>query len=206
MRSLRSVAIWVASFGLSGFVVALIACHIFHPGLSPRDHRISEYANASGGVVMTLGFASWSAGFLALSVALGSDRALRGRHMLAGLLAIAAFGMALVATFHTQTSAGTPPPGTTVTWTGHVHDLGSATTFAALVLAAAVGAILDRGLRRPSVVSPIVLVGVAVGAMALLNIDAPGIRQRLLVVGAVCWSSAAVRITAHRSSARLPAP
>lgn len=187
----------IALAGLLVFVTTLAVSHVIHPGLSPRSHRISEYATASGGVIITIGFASWCVAMLACALAMRSDRSQRTPRALALLLLLASAGMALVTVFHTQTSAGKAPPGTHVTWTGRAHDLGSSMSFIGLVAAALVGAISSSRLRRTMVLMPLIVAALAVAGLGALDVDAPGIRQRLLVAAAVCWLAAAVRITAE---------
>lgn len=126
--------------GLVVFVTVLGAELFLHPALGPRDHRISEYVNASGGWLMVFGFAGWTsalaaAALLALRRGVGPARV-----AVAAGIALAALGIVVITVFPTQTSAGRLPDGAELTWTGRAHDLGSATAFLALTFAAAVGA------------------------------------------------------------------
>lgn len=188
--------------GLTAFLAALVAEHLMHPGLAPRDHRISEYVNAPWGWVMTIGFIGSSAALAGTALLVCRSATGRPRSAIAALLIVAAIGIAVVAVFPTQTSAGQLPRGVRLTWTGRAHDLGSAAAFVALLAAAIAGALTDATWRHVVVIGPLLIAGVASLAMALIGVDAPGVRQRVLVLGAVLWLAAAATILAGRQPLR----
>ena len=53
---------------LSFFVLTVVVEHALQPGLTPSDHRVSEYANTPSGWLLTAGFVAWSASLLAAAV------------------------------------------------------------------------------------------------------------------------------------------
>jgi xanthine/uracil permease len=171
---------------LLAFLVILVLEHFLVSSLSPLDHRVSEYANASGGALMVAGFALWALSLFATSHLVWQ----RWRPaLLTSLLVLGGLGMVLVAVFPTETSAGELPPGSRLTTTGKLHDLGSGLTSLALI-AAAVGSAFDsrhspRFRRRVAV-----LIGVTVTTSLVLLLIGPevgGLRQRVLLLSGCCW-------------------
>lgn len=172
--------------GLLTFMAIVVIEHLLTPSLDPLEHQVSEYVHADSGILMALGFATWSLS-LAATGALVHRR--QGSPVLAALLALAAVGMAIVLLFPTQTSAGEIPPGNSLTLTGHLHDLGSGLATLSL-LAAAVLAALD-GRRGPYfrwATMALVLAALVVnGALLAAGPSVGGLRQRLVLLIGCSW-------------------
>lgn len=60
----------------------------------------------------------------------------------------------------------------------------------------------DPAWRRATVIGPLVVAGLTVLTLAVLDVDAPGIRQRVLVLGAVLWLGAGANILGRRRAER----
>ena len=204
---------YLALVGLLGFVACLVAEHALAGNLSPARHEVSEYVHTETGAVMTVGLGLW-AGSLAMSAAI-AWRAWHSR-VLASLLALGSFGIVLADCFATQTSAGALPPGTHLTTTGRLHDIGSGLATLALLTAATASATHPRSPRWLRARAA-VLVGVAVvGSLVLLVIgpSVGGIRQRLVIACGLLWQLLLLKAlergdrTGLRSSAdrKLPTP
>jgi hypothetical protein len=180
---MRAATASTAALGV--FVVIAVSEHLLVPDLSPRDHMLSEYANASGaaGPLMTLAF-------LALAAALGLASAAvvdgsRAGWVLCALLAIAAAGMFLTAVAPTQTVAGVLPPGVARSTTGRIHDLASGAVLLGFFPAAIAGLFRFPRARRLAIVTAAALV-VTLTVVAV-DLDANGVRQRVQVAGGCVW-------------------
>jgi len=170
------------------FVVAVAGEHFIESSLDPATHEISEYANGRDGGLMIAGFVAWSA---SLAVA-GSicAKVQRGR-LLPALMGIAAVGLAVTATFATQTSAGRLPPGTALSTAGWLHDVGSGATSVSLFAAALISLRTFRdfdAFRARAATLLGLVVAVDIGLLAL-GPGVAGIRQRMLVVAGCIWEA-----------------
>ena len=67
-EAISAVASSVCLAGLVVFVTVLGAEHFLHPGLDPREHRISEYVSVSGGWLMVIGFVGWATALAAAAL------------------------------------------------------------------------------------------------------------------------------------------
>jgi Protein of unknown function (DUF998) len=161
--------------------------HLLRPGLSPTTHEISEYANGRYGALMTVGFALW-----AISLACTAGLVLhvdRSRLVASGLL-MAAVGIAVTATFPTQTSAGRLGPHEALHAAGTLHDVGSGLATLALLAAAILSLRIDT-VRTKRLTAALLGLAVPVDfALLLIGSDVAGIRQRVLVVVACLWQLA----------------
>lgn len=168
-------------------LLACLACeHLLAPSLDPARHEISEYVHASTGGIMTAGFIAWA---ISLAATAGCAWRRQCAWMLAPLFALASLGMLLTACFPTQTSAGALPPGTSLTMTGRLHDIGSGATSLALLAGAIVSA-SDSGLPQAFRRQTAILILIALLSSVALLIVGPavgGIRQRLLVFVGCLW-------------------
>jgi hypothetical protein len=188
-RRLATVALAVIAL----CVAALVALHVVEPGLDPRDHTVSEYANTSTGWLGTTALAAWSVALFAASWAVGGSSSARWSSRIAqravvSLLAFAALGLATAACFHTQAVAGRVPAGVARTNAGILHDAGAGGATVAIFVAATLSGVIarDRGVVR---VSRGVVVSAVVVQVALLSAgpSLSGIRQRLLIALALGW-------------------
>ena len=175
------------AFGcLFAFALILGLEHLLEPSLEPLRHQVSEYANSPSGALMEFGFALWAASLAA--TALLVERRLRDR-LLTAALSLAALGIAIAAAFATETVAGELPPGTELTATGRLHDLGSGLASLALVGGAIVVGIRRKTplpLRRTTIS---LLIAALIISLALLVIgpSVGGLRQRLLLLIGCAW-------------------
>ena len=186
----------IALAGLLAFVVVTLAQHALVPELEPARHTISEYVNADAGALMVGGLLAWAASLCATAALVwradGGARREPATTVLAGLLAVAAVGIVLTASFATQTSAGVLPPGTRRSSAGHVHDLASLVAMLALI-GALIASVFARGRdARFRVLAARLLAGAVVAGGVLLAIGDPvdGIRQRVLVATGCTWQAA----------------
>jgi len=176
---------WAALGGLLAFLAIIVAEHLLNPSLDPLEHQVSEYVRTDSGVLMVAGFVAWSLSLVATA-------ALARRHgdrLLAVLLASAAAGLLLAALFPTQTSAGKLPAGSSLTLTGHLHDLGSGLTILSLLGAAAWTSIAARTSRTARLSFAALLLSAVVVSVALLIVgpSVGGLRQRLLLLIGCAW-------------------
>jgi MFS family permease len=175
----------VGAVGVVTFLFCLALEHLLHLSIDPTEHEVSEYARASAGWVMTVGFLAWA---ISLTATGWSVRQRWQDPILTACLFLAAAGLVLVASFATETSAGTLPPGRSLTTTGVLHDLGSGLTTLSLLSAAIVSA-FDHD-RRTFRRRTLLLVGaVIVGSIVLLAVGPAvgGLRQRLGILGGCAW-------------------
>lgn len=193
----------VARGGLVAFVALVALEHPLRADLPAPDHFISEYASGTTHPIAIAAFLAWATA-MAAGAALARDR---GRPAIAGLLAVAALGAVVAATFATQTVAGELPPGVARTTTGLLHDLGTLAIFAGLLGAALLGLRgATRRYRRGVLACALALV-VAPGALVAAGLDWPGIGQRAIVLVGVAWLWLWVSEQAPATRARrTPAP
>lgn len=195
---------------LSWFVLTVVLQHVLVPELSPARDTISEYANEGGaaGPLMTAGFLMWAGSFATTAVFLfrGPQQGRAGvmrvlRDVLCALLLIAAVGAIVTALFPTQTGAGLLPPGQLKSDTERLHALGSDLIQTSLYPAAVLSVILPGPRWFRLVTVALVVVEAAVGpALAVLDVDASGARQRLQLAAGCGWQFAL--LVAWRSAAR----
>lgn len=182
----RTRLILFALAGLSFFVAIVLAQHFLTPSLSPLRHQVSEYANSAAGPLMTIGFLLWALSLLATGLLV---RLMRMQRLLPPLLILAATGMLLTAIFPTETTAGELQPGTSLTTTGRLHDLGSGLTGLTL-LTAAIAVASNPGwrmsFRRWSTTLAVVATAIS-GTLLLVGPEVGGLRQRLVLLAGCCW-------------------
>ncbi len=189
MRVSDSRVVSVSALSLGVFVVAVAVLHVAQSGLSPADHRISEYANGSPGWLMTVAFAAWSLALLTAGIAVLHSE-LRPRRLalaLGVLLLIAGLGAAVSAVCPTGTSAGRVPVGHVLSAANHAHDVGSGALGLALWIAAVLSLMADDGRLRA--LTFVVLAFAVVAAIVLSGApwELPGVRQRALVAAGCAW-------------------
>ncbi|MFI4989633.1 MAG: DUF998 domain-containing protein [Solirubrobacterales bacterium] len=198
----------VATLLTGTVVVGLIVEHAALPGYDPVRRTISEYANA-GGVTAAIARATlaiWGVSLLVaawLSVASARRTSTRALLLCAALLALAAAGLILAAVFSTQAVDGAVPRGVARTDSGRLHDLGAGAAQLAL-LAAAIATILTwREFRRLASLTLVLTVIATAGAATVAATDssARGLRQRVLLAGALTWEFVLVT-TLTRESGR----
>lgn len=168
---------------LIGFIVLLAFEHALERQLSPGRHMVSEYANASSGALMVIGFSAW-----ATSLAV-SALAVRRRVAVALGLALAAMGMCLVASFHTQAVRGRLPDGVSYSSGGRLHDLGGELVLIGLLVAWLADALAirrKRRLRSGEVWLLLLAVVMTIGLLAAGD-PLPGLRQRVLIIAGAIW-------------------
>ncbi len=199
---------------LSWFVLTVSLEHVLVPELGPARHTISEYANARGaaGPLMVAGFLMWAASLTTTALLVlraplqgrtGVMRALR--NVLFALLLVAAVGAMVTALFPTQTRAGLLPPGELESNTGRLHVLGSDLIQACFYPAVLVSLILASPRWFRIVAVAVLAVAVAVApALAVLGVDASGLRQRIQLAAGCGWQFAL--LAAWRSAALRPGP
>jgi hypothetical protein len=189
----------VSLCGLVAFLVLVVIEHVVNPSLDPVTHQVSEYVHTPTGAVMTFGFLAWAVSLAALALVLFRSWRVP---LLPSLLAVAAAGLVLVASFGTQTVAGELPRGVSLGAGGRLHDLGSGLTTAALLAAAVVTAASHHApaaFRRRTAT----LVFIAIlGSVFMLAIGASvgGARQRLLILIAGCWQYLLLQLLARDSN------
>ena len=197
---------------LSWFVLTVLLEHVLVSELEPARHGISEYANAGGvaGPLMVAGFLMWAASLattalLALRTPVpgraGVMRALR--NFLFALLLIAAVGAIVTALFPTQPRAGLLPPGEFESSTGRLHAFGSDLIQVCFYPAVLVSLMLPSPRWFRIVAVAVLVVAVAVApALAVLGVDAPGVRQRIQLAAGCGWQFALLAV--WRSAALRP--
>jgi Protein of unknown function (DUF998) len=156
---------------------------------------ISEYANAGFGLLMVLGLASWSASLACTAVVARSERVqsyrTTARGAVVGLLITAAAGILVTACFKTQAIAGVVPPGTRLTRSGRLHDLGSGIATLALfgAVVASIRAIGGPGFRRWALIALVTALSCDLILLAVGR-EVGGLRRRVLVAIACAWQAA----------------
>lgn len=188
---------YVAVVGVVAFVAVAAVEHVINSSLDPATHEISEYVHGRDGQLMTFGFVCWALSLAAMSWTV-SSRA--GAWFLAAAVGLACVGIALTASFATETSAGRLPPGAVLTATGRLHDVGSGLATIALLMAAVASlATFAVGKFRRNVG---LLLAIAISSdVALLAIgpSVAGVRQRVLVGCACAWQLIVLRTIAARA-------
>lgn len=101
-----------------GLAVTLIAVHLLRPDLDASWRPVSEYALGAHGWLMTLAFACWGLGPIALALAVRQAAATRGAKVGVGLLIVGGVGPLLAAMFPMDPVL-TPPEA--MTRSGMVH-------------------------------------------------------------------------------------
>jgi hypothetical protein len=165
--------------------VGLALLHAVRTDLSPVSHRLSEYANGSYGVLMTVSFFTLGAGMIVLGLGMGLPGTTTGWSRMVPLMVIAAGCGMIVSGLYPTDPAGEP------TTTERVHSLASGSATVALIAAAVTSAAVSRA-RRPSASGP---AGVLAGAALALGAIGPvlhetswtGLSQRLLWVTLLTW-------------------
>jgi len=112
----------IAATCASAFLLAFVAVHLARSDLDPTWRPISEYALGPHGWLMTLAFAGWGAGPIALAVAVRSTTLTRAAKVGLVLLLLGALGPLLAAVFPMD-PLGTGPDN--VTTTGMIHSAGA---------------------------------------------------------------------------------
>lgn len=117
------------------FPFAFVALHLLRTDLDPTWRPISEYALGPHGWLMTLCFALWGAGALALAVALRKEASTRAARIGLALLALGGFGPLLAAVFPMD-PLGTAPDAMSASGMVHAASavVGDLIPIAALVL------------------------------------------------------------------------
>ncbi len=199
---------------LSWFVLTVVLEHALVPEQGPARHTISEYANARGaaGPLMGAGFLMWAASLTTTALLVlraplqdraGVTRALR--NVLFALLLVAAVGAVVIALFPTETRAGLLPPGQLESSTGRLHALGSDLIQACFYPAVLVSLMMPSPRSFRIVAIAVLVVAVAVApALAVLGVEASGVRQRIQLAAGCGWQFAL--LAAWRSAALRPAP
>ncbi len=199
----------VAIASLSWFVLTVVLEHFLVPELQPARHTISEYANARGGAgaLMVAGFLIWAAS-LATTALLILRAHLQGpagvmpalRNVLFALLLVAAVGAMVVALFPTQTDAGLLPAASLESDTQRLHALGSDLIQLSFYPAVLLSLILPTPRWFSIVAVAVLVIAVAVvPALAVLDVEAPGVRQRVQLAAGCGWQFAL--LAASRSAA-----
>ena len=163
----------------------LVVLHVLRADLSPVSDRLSEYANGSYGVVMTLSFFLLGAGLLVLGSAVWAARPATGWSRVVPLAVIAAGCGMVVSGVYPTDPAGAP------TTTERVHSLASGSATLALIGAAVSYSLLGR-LRPRRAIGP---AGLLAGAALALGAVSPvlhgtvwtGLSQRLLWLTLMGW-------------------
>lgn len=131
------MARWAAACS-GGLAVTLILVHLLRPDLDATWRPVSEYALGAHGWLMTLAFACWGLGPIALALAVREAAATRGAKVGVGLLILGGVGPLLAAMFPMDPLL-TPPAA--MTRSGMVHAasavLGDLIPIGALVLSIA---------------------------------------------------------------------
>ena len=154
--------------------------------LSPVRDRVSEYANGSYGVIMTVSFLTLGAGMIVLGFAMRLDATSHGWSRLVPLLLIAAgCGMIVSGLFPTD------PAGASTT-TERVHSLASGAATVMTIAAAGISSLVVRAARpRRGVSATGVLACAAIGLGAVSPIlhetRLAGLSQRLLWLSLFGW-------------------
>ncbi len=210
-RAPRSSLIYgAANASLSSFVLTVVLEHVLVPQLSPARHTISEYANARGaaGPLMVVGFLMWAGSLAATAALVLRDRreARAGviavvRNVIFALLLISAIGAIVTAVFPTRPSAGLLPPGELESTTERLHGFGSDLIQLCLYPAAVLSLILPCPRSFRIVTAALLVLAVTVApALAALDVDAAGARQRVQLAAGCGWQFAL--LAAWRSAAR----
>jgi hypothetical protein len=180
------VLLRISGLCLAGFVLAVVGEHALEPSLSPVRSVISEYARTGAGDGMRLGFAAWAVSIASLACVTGR----LGRRVVAAGLAVGAVGDALVCAFTTQAVEARVPEGVARTLTGRLHDVGGELLIGGLSVAVMATA---RGPEGRRALLPVAVAGVLSVVLLATGDPMPGLRQRVVVAGAVAWQALLLR-------------
>jgi hypothetical protein len=164
----------------------LALLHVLRTDLSPVSDRLSEYANGSYGVMMTVSFFTLGAGMVVLGIRMRLDGMSHGWTGLVPLGVIAAgCGMVVSGLFPTD-------PAGASTATERVHSLASGSATVMTIAAAGASSIVARsGTPGRSIAAPGVLAWTAIGLGAVSPIlhetRWAGLSQRLLWLTLLGW-------------------
>jgi hypothetical protein len=199
----------IALGGLVVFLGLVALEHALRPDLPPGEHFVSEYARGWTWPVQTVAFLAWAAATVACAglAARVPERRI-ARAVVVVMLALAAVGLLMAATWRTETVAGELPADVQRTLGGRLHDLGTLGILAGLLVAALASLRLIPGWRyRLTVLAlGVVLVGI-VPALLALRLDAPGVGQRGFILVGLAWqwaftAAASVRTAASTAGSR----
>lgn len=195
---------WLALASLMGTVLAvalIVALHAIQPGLDPVGRTISEYVLGRGGRLMVVVFFGVALGALALTAAMVTgERPTPGP---AGLLGMAAFGLATIVTALFPTDPVDPAAGELrLSRTGVIHATAGMFAFTSLSIAAP---LLTGWLaaQTPPLAGPLWVLAVAVplgyvvflatallrGAMTALfgRLSVHGAGERVMATAFLAW-------------------
>ena len=190
-------ALRVATGGAIGLLVIVALLHVVKPELDPSWRFVSEYAVGRLGWLMTLGFLTWAASCLALSVAARPFMTnARGR---AGTRVLAIVGVALIVAGHFPQDPVTSTPDQATT-AGMLHALASIVGIPGIPIAAmliASGLSADRDNRTVRIAAHGTWISLAL-MIAYLAFAVPraggfdssvyaGFMNRLVVVAYIVW-------------------
>ena len=145
---------------------------------------------------MVAGFLMWAASLTTTALLVlraplqdraGLTRVLR--NVLFALLLVAAVGAAVIALFPTETRAGLLPPGQLESSAGRLHALGSDLIQACFYPAVLVSVMMPSPRWFRIVAIAVVAVAVA-PALAVLGVEASGVRQRIQLAAGCGWQFA----------------
>jgi di/tricarboxylate transporter len=182
-----SARLRLAAIGLLlSSAAGLALLHSVRADLSPASHRLSEYANGSYGVIMTVSFFTLGAGMVVLGLAMRLAGTTHGRSRMVRLAVMAAGCGMVVSGLYPTDPAGAP------TTTERVHSLASGSATLALIGAAAVSSLrlFPRRPRRaigPAGVLACAAVGLGALSPVLHETDWTGLSQRLLWLTLMGW-------------------
>lgn len=189
-RLLGRSAGMVGMAGSALFLVALVALHVLRPDLGIAADYVSDYANGSFGALFATALYAHGIGNLALAAGLALELAPSRRGVTGSLLlAVAAVGIVLAATFPTD------PAGAAQTTVGRVHGAAATGAFPVEVLALFLlgGAFTVGGRWRRATWQVAGIVGLALIwlEVAIIRGGAPGIPERAALVMLAVWELAA---------------
>lgn len=152
---------------------------------------------------MTSAFVLWACSLASAAVLTWSID--RGRPISVAF-ALAALGVAITATWPTQTSAGMLKPGEALRTSGLLHDVGSGLATLALFAAAILSLRSQDAARlRPLTLSVLALAITADLVLLLVGPSVAGVRERALVCAACVWQTALLLSSVKRSPSEEPA-
>jgi Protein of unknown function (DUF998) len=164
----------------------LALLHVLRTDLSPVSDRLSEYANGSYGVVMTVSFFTLGAGMVLLGLGMRLTGHRNGwSRIVPPAVIVAGCGMVVSGLFPTD-PLGAP------TTTERVHSLASGSATVLTIGAAAVSSLAAYAHRPRRVIGPTdVLAWAAIGLGAVSPVlhetDWAGLSQRLLWLTLMSW-------------------
>lgn len=175
------------------FLAVLLAQHLFRPGFELGTHAISLLARGEGGWTQIVAFVC--AGALAIIAGTGIREVLTDRPGKVACVLVILVGAGLIGTgvFIVDPGYGFPPdgppPATTWSWHGVLHDVGTAVALNSAIAAAAV--LAWRARRRADWPAVAAHAGVAVAGAVLAWQPGPGVPlgQALSAVLLTLWLS-----------------